>query len=151
MKMRLGKIVLVVMFSFTYQAAATYVGILDVNVIPSQPSNIDSIIFNISGGAARGGGHVEYDQFAQNGTSIQLNLYVDMGWTDTPSYWSYSKQIQPLSAETYTLAVNAFYLDIPDVIEDTHIVDFTVIPEPATVAILAIGLPVFRVLSRRKI
>jgi hypothetical protein len=35
-------------------------------------------------------------------------LYVNMGITAEPSYWTYSKQIQPLAIETYDLEVRAF-------------------------------------------
>ena len=131
------------------QASATTVWIDNVVVIPEEPLDIEIITFDIAGRASSGGSHVEYDQFTQNGTSLQLDLYVDMGDTAVISDWTYSKDISPLSAETYTLKVQAFDYQL-GTLQDTYTVDFTVVPEPATFVLFGLGLLIVRPLSRRK-
>ncbi len=64
------------------------------------------------------------------------------------SYWDYSKQIQPLVAGTYSLEVRSFDISIYSLdygtLQDTYTVDFTVIPEPASILLLAIGFAFIR-------
>ena len=124
--------------SFSTSAVATTVWIDSVDVNPEQPLDIDFITFNISGQASCGGSHVEYDQFSQDGTSLQLDIYVNMGSTFEVSYWDHSKQIQPLAANDYTLKVRAFDYQL-DTLQNTYTVDFTVTPEPATVVFFSLG------------
>jgi hypothetical protein len=143
-------ITFVVLLVFACQASATSVWINSVNVVPSQPSDTDSITFNIFGQAGRGDSWVDHEQFFQNGTSLQLDVYVDRGIFDIVSYWTYSKQIQPLTPATYSLEIRAFDYGL-GTLQDTHNVDFTVTPEPSTFAILGFGLPFFRAFLRRKI
>jgi len=140
---------LTIIMCFTTSAAATSVWLDSVDVIPGQPLDIDLITFNISGQASNNSSHVEYDQFSQNGTSLQLDLHVDMGMFTAVSYWDHSKQIQPLSANDYTLEVRAFDYKL-GTLQDTYTVDFTVTPEPATLVLLTLGLPLLRAFSRRK-
>ena len=129
---------------FLTSANATSVGIVTVDIFPQEPLETDIITFDIAGQASRISGHVEYDQFAQDGTSLQLDLYVDMGDIMVISDWTYSKDISPLSAETYTLKVQAFDYQL-GTLQDTYTVDFTVVPEPATIFMLSVGaLAIFR-------
>ena len=140
---------LTIIMCFSTSAAATSVWIDSVDVIPEQPLEIDIITFDIAGRASRGDGHMEYDQFTQDGTSLQLDLYVDMGILFVISDWTHSKDISPLSAETYTLEVRAFDYQL-GTLQDTYTVDFTVVPEPATFVLFGLGLLIVRPLSRRK-
>jgi len=126
--------------------------ITSVTVVPSQPLNTDLITFNISGTAASTPSWVASDIFSQNGTSLQLDLYVDMGYGQAFSNWNYSKQIQPLAVGTYSLEVRELYgkLDSPfyGMLLDTDNTSFTVTPEPASAVMLGIGA-IF-LASRRK-
>ncbi len=139
-----------ILLVFACQASAT-IGILSVDVVPSQPLDTDLITFNIFGGAAQGDSRVDYDVFSQNGTSLQLDLYVDMGIGDMVDYWDFSKEIQPLAPGTYDLEVRAFWYG-PNTLEYTYTVDFTVVPvpEPCTIILLGFGLPLLRTFSKRK-
>lgn len=133
----------------THLAMAGAIRIDSVDVIPNQPLNTDLITFNISGQTGYIGSHVEYDQFLQDGTDLQLDLYFDIPMLPVVANWTYSKQIQPLGANNYTLEVRAFnYYN--GLLQDTYITDFSVVPEPATFVFLAIGLPVVRAFLRRK-
>ena len=142
-----------ILLVFVCQASAVpYVDILSINVIPSQPLNTDLITFSISGWAAGTPSWVDYDLFSQNGTSLQLDLYVNQGAGRYESYWNYSKQIQPLSPGIYNLEVkafdNSFIFGSPGTLQDTYNANFTVVPEPASAVMLGIGAVLLA--SRRK-
>jgi hypothetical protein len=148
-------ITFVVLLVFACQASATSVWINSVSVVPSQPSDTDLITFNVFGKACQASSWVDHNQFSQDGTSLQLDLYVDYGDETAFSNWNYSKQIQPLTPATYSLEVRTFDYQSGSpwfgTLQDTHTVDFTVTPEPSTFAILGFGLPFFRTFLRRKI
>jgi len=121
----------------------------DVDITPQVPTMLDIINIDVLGGASCSGSQVEYSEFSRNGTSLQLDLFVDVGILTIPSTWSHLKQVGPFDAESYSLTVRAFeYQD--GTLKDTYTVDFPVVPEPCTLVFLTIGLPVLRAFSRRK-
>jgi hypothetical protein len=148
MEKKLAKIVLAILFVFVYHVPAATVVIDTIDIVPIQPISTDLITFNITGSAGTSSSYVEHDVLSQNGTSLQLDLYVKAGVITTPSNWTYSRQLQPLLPATYALELRAFDY-WTGTLQDTHTVDFTVVPEPATLAFLAIGLPIFRILRRK--
>ena len=149
MKRKIVKVIALTIMCFSTSATATSVSIGSVDVIPEQPLETDIITFDIVGSASCGGSHVEYDQFTRNGTSLQLDLYVDMGDITVVSNWTHSRDISPLSVETYTLEVRAFDYQF-GTLEDTYTVDFTVVPEPASLTVFALGALLFRCTKRWK-
>ncbi len=142
--------VFVILLELVFHSNVLADTITSVNVVPSQPLNTDLITFNISGTAAYSPSWVASDIFSQNGTSLQLDLYVDMGFSAAISNWNYSKQIQPLVAGIYSLEVRDLYgkLGSPfyGMLLDTYNTSFTVTPEPATIFLLGAGA----ILSRKK-
>ena len=134
------------LFVFACQTSAG-VAIDSVDVVPSQPLDTDSITFDIFGWATRSGSWIDHEQFSQNGTSLQLDLYIDTGEGMDISNWTYSKLIQPLPPATYSLEVRAFDYWY-GTLDDTHTVDFTVTPEPGTLTIFGFALPFFRAFLR---
>ena len=142
MKRKIVKVIALTIMVFS-TSTATALWIDDVNVIPEQPLEIDIITFNIFGTAGGSPSLVAYDEFSQDGTSLQLDLYVDVGFIPMISDWTYSKDISPLSAETYTLEVRAFD-NYSGTLQDTYAVDFTVVPEPATFVLFGLGLLIVR-------
>jgi hypothetical protein len=140
MKRRIVSVITLTTLMTCFSASAdTTVWIDSVNVIPEQPLETDMITLDIAGRASSWPSEVEYDQFTQNGTSLQLDLYVDMGFTTMISDWTHFKDISPLSAETYTLEVRAFDYQL-GTLQDTYAVDFTVVPEPTSLALFSLGL-----------
>ncbi|MHC4466022.1 MAG: PEP-CTERM sorting domain-containing protein [Planctomycetota bacterium] len=110
----------------------------DVDITPQEPTMLDLININVSGGASGGGSYVEHSEFSQSGTSLQLDLFVDVGDTTIPSTWSHLEQIGPFSAETYGLTVNVFeYQD--GTFKDTYTQDIVITPEPSTIGLLGLG------------
>jgi hypothetical protein len=143
--------VMALLMSMVFQGVAMAIIWIDsVNVVPAQPLEIDVITFNISGGASGTPSQVEYSQLLQNETSLQLDLYVNVGVFQALSPWTYSKQISPLPPEVYNLQVRAFD-NYYGTLQDTYTMDFTVVPEPATLAIFGFALPIFRYFTRKKI
>ena len=131
---------LAIIIYFSTSAAATTVGIVAVDMSPQEPSETDIITFDIVGQASSWPSEVGYDEFTQNGMSLQLDLYVDVGTIAMISDWTYEKQIGTLSAGTYSLEVRAFD-NYDDTLQYTYPdpVYFTVVPEPATMVLLGLG------------
>ena len=116
-----------------------FMWIESVDIVPLQPTETDEIIFDISGWANQYPSWVEYDEFSQDVTSLQLDLYVNKSYGYGFSEWTYSKQISTLPVNTYTLEINAFdYQD--NILRDTYLFEFTVVPEPSSIVFLSFGL-----------
>ncbi len=144
-----------ILLIFAGHALAGSVTITGVSVVPNQPLNTDLITFNISGMANQTSSWVDHDVFSQNGTSLQLDVYVDMGDLGSGSYWGYPKQIQPLTLGTYSLEIRAFdgKLGSPfyNTVQDIENTNFTVTPEPCAFALLGLGLTFLRPLAKKKV
>lgn len=137
MKRKIAKVIALTIMIFS-TSTATAIWIDSVDVIPEQPLEIDIITFNIFGTASGSPSQVAYDEFSQDGTSLQLDLYVDVGIFPAFSNWTYPKQVGTLNAAAYSLEVRAFD-NYYGTLQDTYTVDFTVVPEPATIVLLSIG------------
>jgi hypothetical protein len=142
-QMKKISVILAVLLIIACQASANSVGLTGVSITPSQISNTDPITFNISGWAGHTSSWVDHDVFSQNGTSLQLDVYIDMGDLGAFSYWYDSKPLQPLSQGTYSLEVRAFDAKpgspFYGTVQDTRNASFTVTPEPATLLLLGLG------------
>jgi len=150
MKRKILKVITLTIIMCFSTSSGTSVWIDSVDVIPWQPLETDVITLDITGRASSSPSEVEYDQFTQNGTSLQLDLYVDMGITTMISDWTYSKNILPLSAGTYTLEVRGFDYLLGTLQSTYPAVEFTVVPEPTTIALLGLGLLIVRPFSKRR-
>lgn len=143
MKTKIVKImVLSIIMCFPTSTAAA-IQIDSVDLAPEQPLEIDIITFNIFGTAGSSPSQVAYDEFSQEGTSLQLDLFVDVGGFPALSNWIYQKQAGTLNAGAYSLDVRAFD-NYYGTLQDTYTVDFTVVPETSTGILMTIGVFVSR-------
>ena len=140
--MRKGKIFVVIIcfglfFCLINEATAVLINITDVNIIPDEPNEEDIITIVVSGSASQSSSIFEYSNFSKVGTSLHLDLFIDLGIADTPSTWSHAEEIGTLPPGTYTLTTRTFYFPTGD-LKDTHITEFTVVPAPPIEAVLEI-------------
>ena len=131
--MRKGKIFVVIIcfglfFCLINEATAVLINITDVNIIPDEPNEEDIITIVVSGSASQSSSIFEYSNFSKVGTSLHLDLFIDLGIADTPSTWSHAEEIGTLPPGTYTLTTRTFYFPTGD-LKDTRITEFTVLPE----------------------
>jgi hypothetical protein len=119
-----------------------------VDIIPLQPAETDVITFDISGLAYQRPSWVDHNEFSQDGSSLQLDLYINKGDAYSFSEWTYSKLIPSLLADDYILEINAIDYD-GNVLRDTYLFEFTVVPEPTSIAFLFCGLCFLSKVSKR--
>jgi len=133
---------LIIVLLLVCQASANFASIEDVVVIPSQPLDIDVITLDISGSASSGGSHIVSSLFQQEENQLALDLTIDMGINPVISYWSHSEQIGTLVPGTYSTTVRLFFPYAPpgEELQDTYVTEFTVAPEPGTLAIFTLGI-----------
>ena len=148
MKRKIVKIIALTIMIFS-TSTATALWIDSVDVIPEQPLEIDIITLNVFLTAGSSPSQVAYDEFSQVGTSLQLDLFVDLGLFPTFVSWKYPRQIGTLNPGEYSLEVRAFD-NYYGTLHDTHTVDFTVLPEPTTLLILCFGTAFVRQIRCKK-
>ena len=144
---------LIIVLLLACQASANFASIEDIVVIPSQPLDIDVITLDISGLASSGNSYIVSSLFQQEGNQLALDLTIDMGIITVISFWSHSEQIGTLVPGTYSTTVRLFYPYVPPGVEelqDTYVTEFTVVPEPATVLLLVMGIVGIRASKRAK-
>jgi hypothetical protein len=147
-KNKIVKIIALTIMIFSTSAAATSIWIDSVDLIPEQPLETDIIMFNISGTSGYPA-QVASEHFSKIGTSLQLDLYIDLAVFPVVSNWAHSTEILPLTIDAYTLEVRAFD-NYSGILQDTYNLDFTVVPEPVTFALFGLGILIVRPLLRRK-
>ncbi len=147
MKTKIAMIIAAMVLVSSASGSPIVIYIEDVDITPQVPSMWDMVNINVLGGASGSGSQVEYSEFSQNGTSLQLDLFVDVGILTIPSTWSHLEQVGPFAAESYSLTVHAFeYQD--GTLKDTYTKDFVVTPEPSSVFLFGLGA---LIIQRRKL
>ena len=112
--------------------------ITDVYTDPIEPTNIDVITIVVSGVEGSGAVLITGSDFQMEGTSLELNISLDVGIFAVVTPWSHSEIIGTLPADSYDLTVHGYYSGAFTG-TDTYVTSFTVTPEPATIALLALG------------
>ena len=150
MKRKIVIIIAAMVLANSASGSPIQIHIENVDITPPEPTILDIINIDVLGSASGSGSQVEYSEFSQDGTSLQLDLFVDVGDLTVPSTWTHLEQLGPFDAGSYSLTVRAFeYQD--GTYKDTYpAVEFTVVPEPATIALLGLGLLVVRPVSKRR-
>ncbi|MHC4239531.1 MAG: PEP-CTERM sorting domain-containing protein, partial [Planctomycetota bacterium] len=94
-----------------------------------------------SGSASSSLSSIVSSLFLQEENQLTLDLTIDMGILPAIDYWSHSEEIGTLVPNTYFTTVNLFFPDAPpgDELQDTYTTEFTVTPEPSSLALFALG------------
>ncbi|MHC4792616.1 MAG: hypothetical protein ACYS8Y_14545 [Planctomycetota bacterium] len=115
--------------TFVYMADLAEATITDVSVIPEQPTLEDIIIILTSGVEGAGGVSIVDSNFHMAGTSLELDIFINVGFWDVITPWSHSEIIGTLPANSYdlTVTVEAYYGGSHTEI-NTYSTSFTVVP-----------------------
>ena len=117
--------------------------IQDFSMSPEWPTPSDVILLEASGTNNVGTWEYQGSSFTQTDNSLQWDIHF---WQGNPATmvitdWSYGDDIGPLSAGTYDLTVRTIVEDqlFGVFVDDTYATSFDVVPEPAALALLALG------------
>jgi len=135
---------------FVYMADLAEGTITDVSITPQQPMLEDAITIVTFGVESYGGVEIIDSDFQMEGTSLELDIFINVGLLDELTPWSHSEIIGTLPANSYDLTVtlDAYYGSHTEI--DTYSTSFTVVPEPATVLLLVMGTVWVRAKHRDK-
>lgn len=112
--------------------------ITSVTVQPEIPTIYDDISLLISGTEGYGSVLITDSAFTIDGTTIELNIDMVVGWFTVVTPWSHTENIGMLPVGTYDLTVNTL-VDSRSDLNDTFITSFEVVPEPATALLFGLG------------
>jgi hypothetical protein len=135
-------IAILLISSSTAQAEIT-----DVFIFPEEPIEIDPITIITSGVENYGGVRINSSSFLIDGSSLELDIFLDLGRLDVQTPWSYSEDIGALLMGTYDLTVNTIFESEP-YRNDSYYTTFEVTPEPATILLFAMGAIAIRMRRR---
>ncbi len=113
-------------------------GITDVFIFPEEPIVINPITIFVSGVESGGGVTIDNSDFQIDGTSLTLDIYIDIGLLTVVTPWSHSEDIGLLGAGIYELTANTFFEQVP-FFNDSYYTTFEVTPEPSTLILFALG------------
>jgi len=134
------KIISFVIFciNFVFLMNISKADITEVYITPEVPNNYDNITIFVSGIQSAGPVEIINSEFLIDDTSLELDLFLDVGLLQVTTPWNYFEDIGNLPAGTYDLLVKT---DQPAFsgLEDTYSITFEVIPEPTSILFLAVG------------
>ena len=136
MKMRIFTTLLIALFC-SIMTKITEASIGEVYITPEIPSTTDLITIFASG-TEGSTVTIEDSDFLQDGTSLELDIFIIVGHLTIISPWEHSEVIGSLPAGTYNLTVSTFDKYDP-IYNDTFSTTFEVVPEPASLLFLAAG------------
>jgi len=105
--------------------------ITDVYITPEVPNTTDNITIFVSGIQSAGFIEINNSEFHIDGTSLELDLFLNVGFLQVLTPWDYFEDIGTLPAGTYDLLIKTDQPAFSDP-EDTYSITFEVIPEPTS-------------------
>jgi len=136
MRNKILKIVKIAVFILVATSASVNATITDVSIVPSLPTSLDVISIDISGVEGTGPVFVTDTDFSQDGTSLELDIFLDVGFLMVVTPWSNTENIGTLPIGFYDLTVRTWEESIET---DTYSISFEVVPEPTTVVLFGLG------------
>jgi hypothetical protein len=119
--------------------------ITDVHILPEEPTIYDVITIVTSGVEGSGAVLIDSSNFDRVGTSLQLDIFLDVGVFQVITPWSHSEDIGTLPVGLYELTVQTLE---QGVVTDTYSTSFEVVPEPTTILLLGLGVIGIRISKR---
>ena len=140
MRQTMGIVAAVLVFvAFVCVVDSAKATITDVNILPEEPTVEDVITIAVSGWEGSGGVLITDSDLRMEGTSLELDIFLDVGFFQMITPWSHSEIIGTLPADSYNLTVNAYY-SVAYTGTDTYSTSFAVVPEPASILLLLMGV-----------
>ena len=119
----------------------------DEYITPEVPNTSDNITIFVSGVQSAGPVEITNSEFLIDDTSLELDLFLDVGLLQVVTPWNYFEDIGTLPAGTYDLLVKTDQPAFSDP-EDSYSITFEVVPEPASLLLIAFGA--IKILGGRK-
>jgi len=141
-----AKIIKMIIISALFISAQAAASIIDVNIVPILPTTVDQISIQTYGRESKGPVYITSTDFYHNGTLLELDIYLDVGFLNVVTPWQHFEDIGTLPKGTYDLTVRTYQ---ESVVTDTYPTSFEVVPEPTIVSLICLGIPFLRVLTKR--
>jgi len=136
MKRKIVKVIaLIIIICFTTSVDAM---IKDIEIVPILPTPLDDISIVSSGEEGSGPVEIVDSVFSVDENSLQLNIYLEVGFAMVVTPWSYTENIGTLPAGVYDLTVNTI-VELEPFRNDTSFTTFEVVPEPGTLVLFGLG------------
>jgi hypothetical protein len=138
-------VLLMAVFVLPIQAEIT-----GVTIFPENPLETDLLSFDIFGEEATGSVMINDAVYSISENEITLDISLGVGFAFILTPWDYTYDVESLlSAGNYDLTVNTIIANYP-LTNDTFTTSFEVVPEPATVLLLGLGLYGIRRIKKQK-
>jgi hypothetical protein len=125
--MKILKLLIVFIMMLPCSGKAVEWHITDAYIEPNQPTDIEVITIVVSGVEGSGPVLITDSDFQVKGNSLELNIFLLVGYYGMITQWSHSDIIGSLPADEYNLTVNAYYSGAYTG-TDTYLISFTVVP-----------------------